>query len=159
VTAISVPPTGPVMSLDVGNRRIGVAICDGLRIGARGLATIHRTSLNADITAIATLLSEHGAVGVVVGDPRLPSGDAGEQAQKVQRFVASLRAVIRVPIVLWDESFTTVAALERLPWRGKRGAKAGLDAEAAAVILEEWMRAQAETPSGAPGGPSGEVTS
>jgi putative Holliday junction resolvase len=129
---------GRVLALDVGNRRTGVAISDALRITARPLLTLERSDPHADVVAIADLVADHQITAIVVGHPLLPSGDRGEQALLVEAFAAALTAELEVPVVLWDESYTTQAAAERVG----RGA-ANLDAAAAAVILEEWLHSTA----------------
>jgi len=132
------------MALDVGLRRIGVAVTDPLGILARPLLAVDRTSPAADAAAIAALAVEWEAVRLVVGLPLLPSGDRGEQARNVEELVEVLRAATDVPIEMWDESGTTVTATERLDMRGRLRdeEKARLDAAAAAVILEEWLEAR-----------------
>lgn len=133
--------------MDVGGRRIGVAVTDPLRVLARPLTTIRRRSRAADVSAVADLISEWQARLLVVGLPLLPSGDRGDQARAVEAFVAQLKAAISIPVELWDESFTTLEAAARLrdaghkPDRDREAERARLDAVAAAVILEEWLRA------------------
>lgn len=136
---------GRLLALDVGDRRIGVAVSDPLRILARPVTTIQRRAA-ADVQAVVDLIAEWDVAQLVVGLPLLPSGDRGEQARAVEAFVRRLEAAVAIPIVLWDESYTTETAAERLRARGvaARAAKALIDAEAAAVILEEWLRAHAE---------------
>ncbi len=138
---------GRVMALDVGERRIGVAISDPLRITVRGLTTIDRARADA-CAAVVDSVAQWAPVCVVIGDPRLPSGDRGEQAESTDAFVARLApelARLGVPIARWDESYTSEAAIARLRARGvdTRRDKAAIDAEAAAIILEEWLRSQA----------------
>jgi putative Holliday junction resolvase len=135
-------PFGPVLALDVGDRRIGVAVSDALGITAHGLATIVRRSDRGAAEAVARHVDAQGAVALVVGEPRMPSGDLGEQARKVARFVQTLTAHVSVPTFRWDESYSTLAARERMPMRRKGGSTIGVDAEAAAVILQEWLDAE-----------------
>jgi putative Holliday junction resolvase len=147
---------GRVLALDVGDRRIGVAVSDPLGITARPLTTLVRDRLRADLRAVAALVEEWEAACLVVGDPRLPSGDRGEQSEKVAAFVEALGPAVSVPIEMWDESFTTLAAAERRRERGGRAARdrSAIDAEAAAVILEEWLRSrEASPPAPGPDGP------
>lgn len=158
---------GRVLALDVGDRRIGVAVSDPLGITVRALTTLTRARTrgaggaggagipSADIAAVLDRVRAEEAVCVVVGDPRLPSGDRGEQAERTDAFVAALAAALAlagIPIERWDESYTSEAAAARLRARGVdiRRNKAMIDAEAAAVILEEWLAAHAEASSGAP---------
>lgn len=130
------------MALDIGDRRIGVAISDPLQVVARPLLVVERRGRAPDLERIAGLVREWNARSVIVGWPLMPSGDRGDQARTVEAFVRRLRRTLSVPIQLWDESYTTREAEARLRGRGIgwRAAKSVVDAEAAAVILEEWMR-------------------
>jgi putative Holliday junction resolvase len=149
--------TGRLLALDIGDRRIGLAVSDPLRLFARPLATLERRGPAADLAEIERTLEREAIAFVVVGHPRLPSGDRGEQARSAEAFMAELSprlAARGLDWVWWDESYTTVTAQARRRERGAaahrgRGADPGLDAEAAAVILEEWLAAQAEPPAAA----------
>jgi putative holliday junction resolvase len=133
-----------MMALDVGNRRIGVAVTDPLGLFARPVTTLMRTRPEADRALIAGLVREWSVERLVVGLPLLPSGDRGKQAESAEAFAADLARAIDVPIDLWDESYTTLAASARLRERGVdlRRDRSALDATAAAVILEEWLGAR-----------------
>ncbi len=145
------------MALDVGERRVGIAVSDPLGITVRPVGIVERQD-DADAAAEVVTLTKQWEVGrLVAGDPRLPSGDRGPRADMVDAFVARLAEALgtdpdgrpTLPIERWDESYTTETALARLRARGvdvrtaKAREKAQVDAEAAAVILEEWLRAQA----------------
>ena len=137
-----------VLALDVGNRRVGVAASDPLGLLARPLVTLGRTDEAGDLAAIVALVVREDACHVVVGLPLLPSGDRGEQAERVEAFMARLGPALETAGVSWswwDESYTTLAAEDRRRERGARPGRgqASLDAEAAAVILEEWLAEQA----------------
>lgn len=134
--------SGRVLALDVGRKRTGVALSDALGITARPLTVLPRASDEADAATVARLVHDNDARRVVVGLPLLPSGDRGEEAQLVEQFAATLRATLAVPVELWDESFSTLEAARRRTERGARGST-DLDADAAAVILEEWLAEQA----------------
>ena len=135
---------GRTMALDVGNRRIGVAVTDPLGLFARPLTTVVRRGQATDLAAVAALTRAWAIDRLVVGLPLLPSGDRGEQAVLVMAFVDALAPTVDVPVDLWDESYTTVTATERLRSYGAdvRRQPAAIDAAAAAVILEEWLNAQ-----------------
>jgi putative holliday junction resolvase len=132
---------GRTMALDVGDRRIGVAVTDPMGWFARPLSVLTRVGPRADMAAIAEIVAHWDVVRVVVGLPLLPSGDRGEQAEKSERFAAALERELTVPVELWDESYTTVEAEARRAARGVRPGRSApeIDAEAAAVILEEWL--------------------
>jgi putative Holliday junction resolvase len=139
-----------VLALDVGERRIGVAISDPTGMLARPLQTLMRGSREEDFAAIAALVAEHDAGLVVVGRPLSLDGTEGPQARRVARYAGALAAHLPVPVVPWDERFTTQAAEEILRQSGKgRGrrrvrAKGELDAVAAAVILQSYLDSQVD---------------
>lgn len=128
------------MALDVGDKRIGVALSDPTGTIASPLTTIHRVAERKDQERIAELVREHSVEQLVVGLPRTLRGGLGPQAQKVMRFGERLAKVISVPIVYWDERHSTVDA-ERIVRRRSRGreVKERLDEVAAAVILQSYL--------------------
>ncbi|HEY4187474.1 MAG TPA: Holliday junction resolvase RuvX [Polyangia bacterium] len=134
-----------VVAVDLGTRRIGVAVTDGLGLTAQPHATIARHGGQRDLDAIAAVVNQFAAELVVVGLPLSPEGEVGRAARSVQAFVERLRTVLSVPIELVDESFTTVEAEEVLLRadlsRARR--KQVVDRVAAAVILRRWLDAQA----------------
>jgi len=134
---------GPVLGLDLGDARIGVAVSDDDRRLAVPVGTV-RTGAPADLRAIAALVSERGATLVVVGHPLLLSGDAGERAHHAERFAEALRSFLRVPVVLQDERLSTVQADRSLREAGASGRerKRAVDRSAAAVILQSFLDAQ-----------------
>ncbi len=139
-----------VLALDVGDRRIGLAVSDPLCLFARPLGTLVRADPATDVAAILAAVRREDVGQVVVGLPLLPSGDRGEQARRVAEWMETLApalAAAGVPWAWWDESYTTLAAAERRRERGDRTGAAGLDAEAAAVILEEWLRSTDAEPA------------
>ena len=134
---------GPVLGLDLGDARIGVAVSDDDRRLAVPVGTV-RTGAPADLRAIAALVSERGATLVVVGHPLLLSGDAGERAHHAERFAEALRSFLGVPVVLQDERLSTVQADRSLREAGASGRerKRAVDRSAAAVILQSFLDAQ-----------------
>ena len=134
-----------MLALDIGEKRIGVAVCDETETLARPLTTITRASRREDTEHIARLVMEQSAVRLIAGYPRSLSGDEGPQAQRVRRYVQALAAVLPVPVELWDERYTTVEASERLheakPGRRKTRGRGQLDAAAAAIILQDYLDA------------------
>src|SRR5215204_680022 len=99
-----------ILALDMGGKRIGVAVSDELGFLARGLTTIHRRNRNADIATIARLVEEQQAGLVIIGLPLHLSGAAGHEAAKAEKFGTVLAPHLSVPIAYWDERLTTVAA-------------------------------------------------
>jgi putative Holliday junction resolvase len=134
-----------VLALDVGERRIGVAVSDPLQVVARSLQVLTRTGLEHDLAALTDLVKEFEVETVVVGHPRTLSGEVGQQAQLVEAFVEELRQVIDVPIVLWDERLSTVSAARLLRERGltAKAQRRKIDATAAAIFLQSYLDSQA----------------
>ena len=128
-----------VLALDVGDRRIGVAMSEGLL--AAPLTTIERRDEASDFQEILRLAREYGAEEIVVGMPLSLSGDAGPQATRVARFAESLAEKTSVPIVRVDERYSTVEAERLLRDSGVQPSreKARVDAAAAAVILQSYL--------------------
>lgn len=129
------------LALDVGERRIGVALSDETATLATGLDTLTRVGPRKDAQAVAALVRRHGPAAVIIGLPLNMDGTAGAQAEKVRAFVDGLKRHITVPIVERDERLTTVEAHEILrksgvAW-GQRGAL--LDKVSAVVILQEYL--------------------
>ncbi|HLT57762.1 MAG: Holliday junction resolvase RuvX [Limnochordales bacterium] len=137
-------PAGRVLGLDVGQRRIGVALSDELGWTAQGLTVIQRQSLEADTARIAALVREHGCQRIVIGLPRRTDGRLGPEAEAVQAFGRRLEAVAGVPVVYWDERFSTAQAEHTLIAAGVRRSRRRqvIDQVAASVILQAYLDRQ-----------------
>lgn len=138
-----------VVGIDLGSRRIGVAVSDGLGLTAQPHATIARHGGARDLAAIAAVVAEHQAGRVVLGLPLDPEGNEGAAAKSARAFADRLRAALTVPVEMIDESFSTVEAeavlLEADLSRARR--RQVVDRVAAAVILQRWLDQQrARTP-------------
>ncbi len=137
-----------ILALDVGERRIGVAMSDSLGLTAQPLMVLVCRSTAADVGAIASLVTEHGASAVVVGLPLTMRGEQGPQAKKVLAFVEHLRPKLGIPIHLADERLTTLqgerALLEIDTPRRKR--KEVIDQVAAQLILQHFLDLHRHTP-------------
>jgi putative holliday junction resolvase len=138
-----------ILSLDVGDVRIGVAVSDPTGTIATPVTTIRRSSRKRDQEAIADLVRGHGAGRVVVGLPRSLSGEVGPQAQRVMRFGDSLAEALPVPVEYWNETYSTLDAEEILAAREGsrrrgRGDRKRIDEVAAAVILQSYLRSRRE---------------
>jgi putative pre-16S rRNA nuclease len=131
---------GPVLALDLGDARIGVALSDPGRRVAVPVGTV-RTGAPDDLKAIASIVRERGVVLVVVGHPLLLSGDAGGRARQAESFADALRAFVGVPVVLQDERLSTTQAERALREAGVRGParRRVVDTTAAVVILEAFL--------------------
>lgn len=121
-----------VMALDFGSARTGVAVSDPTGLIARPLCVVERAGAEAGLARIAELAREQEVEQVVVGHPLTLRGERGEQARATERFAEALRRVVDVPVVLFDERFTTDLA-QQTP------SGAALDARAAAHLLSSYL--------------------
>ena len=129
----------PILALDLGRARIGVAISDELQLLAHPLETI---PANDQATSrLAQIIREKKVEQVVVGIPRQMNGQIGPAATEALRFVEKLRAILPCPVVTWDERLTTVAAHRVLRDAGKktRDTRAYVDQVAAQMILQGYL--------------------
>jgi len=127
-----------ILGLDIGDRRIGVAMSDPQGILASPLTIIDRTDEPSDINAIIDIIERNQVVVVVVGLPLSMNGTAGPQAQKVLSFTQELSKHTKVPIEHRDERLTTVSAQRLLKMNRKRR-RVRDDAAAAALILQGYL--------------------
>ena len=137
-------PRPRVLGLDVGSRRIGVAISDPLWITAQGLETIHRKNKRHDFEQLANLLRSYSVREIVVGYPLRLSGAEATQSEKMQVFAAELRRKFALPVHLWDERLTSSQAnrvLREAELSIEKRGKA-VDRLAAVLILQSWMDAR-----------------
>jgi putative Holliday junction resolvase len=135
---------GRVMALDVGERRIGVALSDPTRTLASPLTTIRAVPRSTALKRILTLIRDYQVTALVVGLPLTMNGDIGPQATLVQQFVDELRPLIDIPIFFVDERLTTVAA-ERMMIDLKikpEQRRARIDEVAASIILQDFLDSQ-----------------
>jgi putative Holliday junction resolvase len=123
-----------VLALDYGSARTGVAISDETGTITRPLAVVDRVGTLAGMDALVQLIAEHAPSLVVVGLPVSLDAREHSQARAVRDFVARLEAAVTVPVVTYDERFTTKVA-------SARGGRSAIDARAAALILEDFLRA------------------
>jgi len=137
-----------VLGIDLGSRRIGVAVSDGLGLTAQPRATIARHGGMRDINAIAAAVKEADADRIVLGLPLDCEGQEGPAAQRARVFGDKLATALHLPVELIDESFSTVEAeqvlLEADMSRARR--KQVVDKMAAAVILQRWLDAHRSKP-------------
>jgi len=143
-----------VIGIDLGERRIGVAVSDASGTLARPLKTLERGSSDLEAVErlnalVAELAAEDGVGSVVVGVPTRLDGSSSPQTVRAKAMVALLSARLTVPVVTQDERLSSREAEERLSVREKdwRKRKAKLDAAAAAVILQDYLDARARARS------------
>lgn len=130
-----------ILALDVGDRRIGLAVSDPTELVARPVTVINRQSNLLDAEAVRRHVDSSGARLIVVGLPLASDDLPGPQARRTKAFVRYLRKALPVPVETWDERFSTIDAQNELLAQGiRRSRRKGLlDAAAAAVILDEWL--------------------
>jgi putative holliday junction resolvase len=133
------------MGLDVGDRRVGVAVSDERGLTAQPVLTLHRTNRKDDLRSLARILRKHGCTEIVVGNPLYMSGDLSPQAMKAQAFAETLRQEFGLPVVLWDERLTTTEAHRLLHEAGRAGSehKKVVDQVAAVLILQGFLDSRA----------------
>ena len=142
---------GRAIGLDVGARRLGVALSDETQTLAFPARTVRVSGEHEIPSAVEKLLRSDPAVEVVVGMPLSLSGERGPQALAVERVVEKLRNRLGLPVRIWDERLSTQEARRLRHEAGPRKGDAGLDATAAAVILQDyldWKRNQRRETSG-----------
>lgn len=130
------------LGLDVGNRRIGVAVSDELGLTAQPVLTLERKrNRRDDLRSLGRLARRFGVAGIVVGNPVHLTGEAGAQAAKTQAFAADLSELTGLPIHLWDERLTTNEAHQILYKAGhaRQEHRRVVDQVAATLILQSFL--------------------
>ena len=150
-TDLETQPRNPqprYLGLDVGNRRIGVAVSDELGLTAQPVMTLERRRAapgisRDDLRSLARLARRFGVVGIVVGNPVHLSGEVSTQAAKTQAFAAVLGELSGLPIHLWDERLTTREAHQILYEAGhaRQEHRRVVDQVAATLILQSFLEA------------------
>lgn len=126
------------IGLDVGDKRIGVAISDELGLTAQGINTINR---KGSIEALKKIMEEYEVDSIIVGIPKMLNGTIGVQGEKVMEYANELKAAILLPVILWDERLSTLAA-ERVLLEanlGRKKRKSLRDKVSAIVILQNYL--------------------
>jgi len=135
---------GRVLALDLGKRRIGLALSDELGITAQGLETLQRSNIREDLARLAQLAAEKNVALILMGNPLHMSGHEGRQAEYARDFGERLREATGLPIEFRDERLTTVEAQRVLRQSGisiQKRAKA-VDRLAAVILLESYLDSQ-----------------
>jgi putative holliday junction resolvase len=145
------------LGVDVGSRRIGVAVSDELGLTAQPVMTLERrgsgpANRREDLRSLARLCRRFGVAGIVVGNPLHLSGESGPRAAKTHAFAGELGELTGLPIHYCDERLTTRAAHEILYEAGHERQKHGkvVDQVAATLILQSFLDAQTKAPKAAP---------
>ena len=146
-TVVSIEKGKPqrVLGLDVGARRIGLAVTDPLGITAQGLETLERKNKKHDFAYLNRILRQYDVKEIVVGLPLRMSGQEGTQSEKIRIFAEELENKFGLPVHFWDERLTSVEAnrfLRDSELSIEKRAKA-VDRMAAVLILQGWMERNA----------------
>jgi putative Holliday junction resolvase len=130
-----------IMGLDIGSKRIGLALSDELGITAQGLPTLNRTVTENDIQQLLTIANQHKVKKIVVGFPKNMDGSLGKSAQQVLTFIQSMKKVTQIPVEVWDERLSTVAVSRTLLEANvsRRRRKEVVDKLAAVYILQGYL--------------------
>jgi len=136
-----------VLALDVGSKRIGVAVSDPLGITAQGLDTIQRQNKRQDWEALGSVLTKYDVGEIVVGLPLRLTGAEGTQSEKMRQFAEALKAQFNLPVHLWDERWTSTEANRLLRETNLSIEKRGkaVDRMAATLILQSWLEARSHS--------------
>ena len=141
-----------ILALDLGFRRIGLAVSDALGFTAQGLETLQRTNKRNDLKHLADLIHRYQVGAIVVGHPLHMSGQEGTQSQKAAAFAEELRQRFGLPVHLWDERLTSAQAnrLLRESEISIRRRGRAVDRMAATLILQAFLDYRSQCPEGRP---------
>ena len=139
-----IPDSGSILCLDLGNKRIGLAICNNTRSISTSLKTLERGKLLNDISLIKNVISENSITSIVVGRPVNLDGKPGKKSQSIRRLSEEINKSLNLPLLLWDERFSTHAVekilINELNLSRKRRQKI-VDSSAACWILDGAIKA------------------
>jgi putative holliday junction resolvase len=141
---VLVPSAARILALDVGKKRIGLAVSDALGISAQGLPTFQRTRIREDLRQLAAVIRDREISLLLVGHPLHMSGTESRQAVYTREFAERLRNETGVPVVYWDERLTTVEAerVLREAHATLEQRKKAVDRLAAVLLLESYLDRQ-----------------
>lgn len=133
-----------LLAIDVGERRIGVAMGESSIRLALPVSVIKRETMDRDSRRIGELVREYDAERVIIGLPLLLDGSEGAQAARVREFAGHLSTHLSVPLDFWDERFSTVeaTAAQQEAGHNSRTGRATIDASAAAILLQSYLDAK-----------------
>jgi putative holliday junction resolvase len=140
------PEKGRIIALDLGTKRIGVAVSDELQFTVRPLKIIERTGWKKLLLQIKEILAEFDAVTLVLGLPLNTDDSESEMSQEARRLARNFSLSLEIPVILQDERVTTYEARGRLWQQGISGKelKKRVDSEAAAIILRDFIELRDE---------------
>jgi len=140
----SLTEPGRLIALDLGSKRVGVAISDELRLTVQPLDFVERQSWKELLRQVAAIIDAYDARGLVIGLPLNMNGSEGPAGADARRLAENFRRSLNVPVFLQDERLTTAAAREAMLSRGMKETEieSRIDSESAAVILRDFISTQ-----------------
>ena len=137
----ALPATGALLGLDVGTRKVGIAVSDGLRMVGSAIKTQERRRFHVDAAFMQQIGADRNVVGCVVGLPTHMDGGKGPRAQASKSYGRNVTKTLSLPVLLWDERFSTIEAKRALLSADMSRAKRAevIDGVAAAVILQSAL--------------------
>lgn len=135
------PPESPIVALDLGEKRVGIAVSDELSISITRLSTIQRTSWKQLLQDVDSVVRRFDAKTLVIGLPLRANGSVGNAAEKIRVEAEKFALSLRIPVYLQDEHLTSVEAEENLRRDGhpKKRISELVDSEAASIILRDFI--------------------
>ena len=145
--------TGRVLALDVGKKRIGLAVSDQLGMTAQGIETLQRTRIRQDLESLKQTAAQWEVKLLLIGKPLHMSGDESRQSEYTREFADRLQQHLNLPVVFWDERLTSAEAERMLRMGGAslEQRKKAVDRMAAVLLLESYLgfrRMQTSSPEG-----------
>jgi len=138
---ITCPSPGRLLAIDLGAKRVGVAVTDELQITVKALACIERRNWKDLLRRVSAIIESYDARALIIGLPLNLDGTKGPAAEEALRIAANFRKSLNVPVFLQDERLTTTAAASNLKSEGfaKKEIEKLIDSEAAAIILRDFV--------------------
>jgi putative Holliday junction resolvase len=135
------PLKGRILALDLGKKRIGLALSDPLGITAQGLPTLQRVNIRSDMDALAHLIADREVTEILMGQPLHMSGHEGRQVEYTREFAERLAERTGLEVKFWDERWTTVAAQRVLRESGASTGKRSkaVDRLSAVILLSSYL--------------------
>jgi putative Holliday junction resolvase len=133
------PPQPPVLAIDLGKKRVGIAVSDALSISITRLEALPRTNWKQMLRAVSDLVRRFDAQTVVIGLPLRLNGSAGDAALSAREIAIKFSRSLSVPVYLQDERLSSVEAEANLRAEGQRKISAHVDSESAAIILRDFL--------------------
>ena len=139
---------GRLVALDLGAKRVGIAVCDELKITVTPLPLIERRSWKDLLRRVAEIVERYDARGLIIGLPVNMDGTEGSAAEEAKRLAENFRRSLNVPVYLQDERLTSVEAYSEMRATGKKheAIDRQIDSESAAIILRDFLECGGSTP-------------